>query len=799
MKKFLPVLLLFVSQFVFAQLNMQLVSNLTFDSYLNDVWGYTAPDGTEYALVGAHDYVSIVSLADPANPVELHRIEGERSTWRDLRTWGHYLYVVADQPGTKEGLLVVDMSGLPDNIEFQKLQEVYPDSQDSLYTCHNIWVDEKGFAYLTGCNYSPSNVIFLDLNNNPYHPEFAGYGTDVQSHDGYARDDKFYSAEIYEGQFAVYDVSVKSQPQLLATQQTPFEFCHNVWLSDDGNTIFTTDERGNAPTAAYDISDLDDIRLLDEFRPQATIGTGVIPHNVHVFNDYLVIAHYTDGCVIVDANKPDNLIEVGNWDTSTEFTDGFHGAWGAYPYFPSGLIIISDIENGLFVLQPDYVRASYLEGKVTDAETGGNIPNARVEIVSGNANYETTDLFGKYRSGQATSGTFEVNFQAKGYFDETASATLASGEITILDVAMTPLPPHSVTGSVVEKITGQPIDSAVVLIENQDFAYTSLTGASGNFTLPAVLQGSYSIYVGKWGYENFTLENQTFDTDDEVRIELGQAYEDNFNTDLGWTVTGDATRGHWVQGIPYGTFGGGGAEIFNPDMDSPNDIGPRCYVTGNAPNAGVTEAQVDNGATILTSPLMELQSRYNRPQLSYDAWFYNVWYANAPNDTLTVFLSNGKRTVELENLNPESKTQAWRPSPVFDLVEIMEVTDEMQLIVQVTDRPESRNVTEGGLDNFKITEGIPDEQFAVDDDLVKMRIYPNPFQSQVTIDYKIEKSFNTLTMLVFDVTGKLVEEVPLANSLGSVELQPNYPAGVYFVAFRLDDRLSESARVVKGL
>lgn len=784
----------------FSQLNMELVSNLPYDSKLNDIWGYTAPDGTEYALIGLRDGVSIVSLADPADPVELHRIDGAQSTWRDLRTWEHYCYVVTDQPNTKEGLLVIDMSGLPDNIEYQKIQPVYPDSPDSLFTCHNVWVDEKGFAYLTGCNYDPSNVIFLDLNNDPYTPEFAGYGIDIESHDGYARSDTFYSAEIFEGQFSVYDVTDKSNPMLLATQATPFEFCHNVWLSDDSKTIFTTDERRNASTAAYDISDLSNIRFLDEFRPQATIGTGVIPHNVHVLNDYLVIAHYTDGCVIVDANEPDNLIEVANWDTNQDFVDGFHGAWGAYPYFSSGLIVISDIENGLFVLRPDYKRASYLEGKVTDGVTGASLIGAEVEIQTGLVNFETTDFTGQYRTGLATPGTYDVLFRAKGYFDLSLQASISSGETTVLDAQMVPLPPHRISGSVVEKETGLGIDSAVVFIQNDDFSYTTYSAADGSFELPAVLQGEYKIQAGKWGYENFFLENRSFMTDDELTIEIGQAYEDNFNVDLGWQSSGDASKGLWVRGIPFGTFGQGGTEFFNPFEDSSNDPGNHCFVTGNDPVDNIFVSEVSDGAAILTSPPMELASRYNRPLLSYDAWFYNIFFQTWADDTLTVYIDNGLEMVELEALDTSQLTQAWRPSAVFDLAKFITLTDNMRLIVQVTDRTDSDNVTEGGLDNFKITEGIPDELFVVNDEdnQVKIRAYPNPFGSFLNIDYVVQKDANEIQIEMYDVLGRLIEEVDLLGKIGTVSLAPDAPAGVYFVTIRLDDELSEAIRVVKG-
>lgn len=103
------------STFSFSQLNMSLVGSLSYGVELNDIWGYAAPDGTEYALVGAFNGTSIVSLADPANPIEVDFIPGPGSTWRDIKTWGEYAYVTNE---TSNGLLVIDLSNLPGEVEY---------------------------------------------------------------------------------------------------------------------------------------------------------------------------------------------------------------------------------------------------------------------------------------------------------------------------------------------------------------------------------------------------------------------------------------------------------------------------------------------------------------------------------------------------------------------------------------------------------------------------------------------------------------------------------------------------------
>ncbi|MCB0520644.1 MAG: choice-of-anchor B family protein [Lewinellaceae bacterium] len=778
----------------YDQKNLELVSHIQYPSLANDIWGYTAPDGTEYVLMGLRSGVSVVSLADPANPVEIQYIPGDHSIWRDIKTWGHFAYVVADEPGARDGVLVIDLSDLPYGVTWYNWRPVLPGETDTLFNCHNIWIDEFGYAYLSSCNTETSNVVFLDVFSQPGTPKFAGFGADVNSHDSYARNNIFYSAEIFAGEFSVYDVSDKSSPKLLATQPTPYQFCHNVWLSDDGKTLFTTDEKPNASTAAYDISDLGDIQLLGEYRPAATLGQGVIPHNVHVKDDFLVISHYTDGCRIVDAHRPGNLVEVGHFDPTTAYTNGFHGDWGAYPFFPSGLIAISDIEQGLFVLKPTYKRAAYLEGKVTDAVTGAVIPNATVSIQSSEPNSSTTNVFGAYKTGQLATGGFMVHFRARGYFDQVLSTSLASGEVAYLDAQMAPLPPHAINGKVLDQATGDPVAGATVLVENSDFTYTSETDADGGFLLPDVLHGNYKVYVGKWGYLNFSAE-QPLQTDAEVVYKIAPGYEDDFNTDLGWAVNGDATNGNWERGLPKGVVIGN--EIFNPTADSPNDEGNRAFVTGNQ-GTNFLDDQVDNGTTILTSPPMKLRSRYNRPMLSFDFWFYDVWFSNAPNDTMIVTLSNGTQSVVLQTMTADSNNaQVWQSSDTFNLGKLIDLTDDMRISFQISDRAESRNVVEAGVDNFKISEGFPDDRFVLDGDLVKMRVYPNWFDTEFTVEYAVEKNFNQLKMMVFNTLGQLVDETSLTTSRGSVQVQVAYPSGVYFVVFRVDDRLSDAYKVLK--
>ncbi|MFK7806283.1 MAG: choice-of-anchor B family protein, partial [Saprospiraceae bacterium] len=498
-KMFAMVALLAATQVVFAQLNLTYISDLPYNQDLNDIWGYVAPDGTEYAIVGAANGTSVVSLADPANPEEVGYVPGDNSIWRDIKVWDDFAYVVTDDENSNDGLTVIDLSDLPNSISSIQMTDF--GNLGTLNRCHNIWIDEFGYAYLAGCNLNSGGMIYLDCDANPAMPEIIGFGPAVYSHDVYTRDNLMYSSEINDGVFTVYDVTDKANTIALGNQETDFSFTHNGWLNDAGDVLFTTDELENAPIGSYDVSDPSDIKLLDLYKPLETLGDGVIPHNVHVWNDWIIISYYTDGCIILDGSNPENLIEVGNFDTYFPSNVGFNGAWGAYPFFPSGLIAISDIDNGLFILEPDYVRACWLEGKVTDADNGASLNAVDVSINTTELNQEMSNASGDYATGLAIAGTYEVTYTKAGYIPKTLTdVVLENGELTIRDVELTRLPTYEVTGLVIREENGSPIEDARVLLENDDFSFEVTTDANGIYLFPEVNDGDYKVVALKWGY-----------------------------------------------------------------------------------------------------------------------------------------------------------------------------------------------------------------------------------------------------------------------------------------------------------
>ena len=415
-------------------MNTTLQSVTGFTPELNDVWGY-ASGGKEYALVGLKTGVNIQDVTDPANPVDLGTTTGPSTIWRDIKTFGSYAYVTNEHSG---GLQIIDLSNLPTPITSSDYSNWAPSipGVGTLVDCHNIYIDGNGYGYLAGCNLNSGGILYIDLFTTPGSPTYVDKAPAVYAHDVYVENDIMYTSDIYTGDFTIYDVSNKSNTLFLGDGETPNAFTHNAWSNSTGTVLFTTDEKANAYVAAYDISDPANPEELDRFRPLASVGTNVIPHNVHVAGDFLVISHYSDGVVIVDASTPDNMIEVGNYDTYTGGGTGFNGAWGAFPFLPSQNILVSDQDNGLFVISPTYVYAAKLEGFITDMATGLPIAGATITINAAQANEGVTDFTGEYKTGIATAGTYSVTISKPGYADQVVMVTIANGVATPLNVAL---------------------------------------------------------------------------------------------------------------------------------------------------------------------------------------------------------------------------------------------------------------------------------------------------------------------------------------------------------------------------
>lgn len=795
-RTFLIICSLLTLNTIHAQLNMSLLSTIDYTPRTSDIWGWVDPDdGTEYAIVGLLNGVSIVSLADPNNAVEVANIPGQNSIWRDIKTWGNYAYVVTDQNGTTEGLTVIDMSDLPNSASYFHWT---PDlaGLGELETCHNIYIDENGYAYLAGCNLNEGGMLFIDVFSDPGNPVFVGAAPNTYAHDVYVRDNKMYAAEIYEGRLAIYDVDDKQSPSFLGGVETPFEFTHNVWLSEDGNIAFTTDEKANAPVAAYDVTDPENILALDEFKPLSTLGLGVIPHNVHVWGeDWLVISYYTDGGIIADASRPENIIEVGNFDTFLGGDGGFGGAWGLYPFLPSGLVLVSDIDNGLFVLDANYVHACWLEGKVTDAQTGLPLFDVDIQIVTEEPHEATTNLLGDYKTGLAISGTYDVIFTKEDYYPKTISVNLENGVLEILDVELEPFVPYTVSGLTLVAEDGIPVPDANVMVISDDETIEMMTNENGQFEV-SLFQGNYDFVISKWGFQYAVIEDLQVDGENSITVNLEKGYQDDFFSDLGWISTADESTesGFWERGIPNETSTGGGVVISNPGADVSGDLGVECYVTGNGGGSAGND-DVDGGQVYLTSPVMDL-SEYIEPVLSYRLWWVNAGgNGTTPNDKVSVVITNGFEEVVLEEI--DNSVSQWRPATEIHIGQFITLTDNMQVIFIAGDESPG-HLVEAAVDAFSVTETavVNDIQDAFTA-RAELKVFPNPFSNGANISIGLPESFETAQLDIFNAQGQKLVSRTITQTSEELNVGQNWAPGIYFLRLIIDGKIAGESKMIR--
>lgn len=736
------------------------------NSDLANIWGYTDEVGNEYALVGVNGSggntggLSVVDVTDPANPVEVAFIPGPTSQWREIKTWGDYAYVTTE---AAYGLLIVDLSPLP-------LSTTLPSTVFNGVgwdTSHSLFIDENGRLYIHGANRGNGGVIIYDLTDDPMVPYEVGDYDPWYCHDSFARGDTLYAGHIYDGFFSIVDVSDPANPVILGTQSTPNNFTHNVWLDDSGDHIFTTDEVGGAFVGSYDVSDPGDIQWEDQL--QSDPGSGTIPHNTYWLNDFVITSYYTYGVAVYDVTHPENMVETGNYDTSPLSGGGFGGAWGVYPFLPSGNLVVSDIGTGLWVIAPEYIHACWLEGQVSDANTTAPINGATVTII-GPSVVEYSGSTGHYATGYNASGTYDVSFSSPGYVSQTITGVvLQNGVVTVLDVELEPLTAFAWGGQVVDAVTSDGVPDAFVHLTSGLYTWTTTCDANGFFTLPAIFEDTYDITAGQWGWRtNCSNSALLQDGTPPLVIELDPGYYDDFFFDFDWTVQTTASTGDWVRGEPVGTTSGG--DQSNSEVDASGDCGDQAYITGNG-GGGAGSDDVDDGSTTLTSPSFDLSAMLD-PYIHYRTWFYNGGGGGNPNDTLHLWIDNGIETALVEEFTESGLMSVWDPG-LFRVLDLVTLTNDMHFIVSIAD-DDPGHLAEGGLDVFEVieegTSGLQDL-----DAKGGPQLWPNPNDGSFML--QLADGGNGQVDL-FDAAGRRIAG-PLPLKQGKLDATLQLEAGVY--------------------
>lgn len=318
-----------------------LLANQDLHAPYSGMWGYVAPNNKEYALLGTTTGIAVIDCTIGSAPVERGWFPWVASTWREVRTYSTYAYVTTEASG---GFLVIDLTN--------------PDAPVSLGVrgtgqygnAHNLGVDmATGRIYIVGTN---NGVAVYDGAANPANPPFLGYaapsGNNNYFHDLSIENGYGYGSMIYTGIFRIWNMST-FPPTTLSDSLTPSAFTHNVWPTANGNICVTTDERDGSLLRFYDTSN----KSAPIARGQMTMNPVSIPHNAYIIGNVAHTAWYTEGYQCVDFSDPTTPVVVASYDTWPGASGGFNGAWGCFPFLPSGNVYISDRATGLYVLHPD--------------------------------------------------------------------------------------------------------------------------------------------------------------------------------------------------------------------------------------------------------------------------------------------------------------------------------------------------------------------------------------------------------------------------------------------------------------
>ena len=328
-----------------------------------DIWGYVAPSGREYALLGLSNGTAFVEVTDPANPAVVDIVPHVESCCSDAKVYNGYVYIVSEGEGA--GLQIVDVSGIDNGA----IELVATYRGNGLSQAHNIAINEDtGYAYVCGArgNVSKGGLFIVDL-ADPIAPEFVGSWSHRFVHDvqvvsyetgKYAGKEVAFAfaGGLVDARLWILDVTEKSDiPSFGQTDYPNGAFAHQGWLSEDRAYVYLNDEFDEydlgtvTSTHVIDVRDLSNPKYLFAFSG----GTKSSDHNLLVNGDFIYEANYTAGLRIFHAPRPEFAEEVGFFDTHpASNASGFRGAWGVYPFLPSGIVMVSDIENGLFILDP---------------------------------------------------------------------------------------------------------------------------------------------------------------------------------------------------------------------------------------------------------------------------------------------------------------------------------------------------------------------------------------------------------------------------------------------------------------
>ncbi len=337
----------------------------------NDNWGWTDPETEkEYVLLGLDDGTAFIDISNPENPIFLGKLPTASTTspWRDVKVFKNHAFIVSE--AQNHGLQVFDLTKLRSvkNFEIFDASAILEDFGNA----HNIWINEaSSFAYVMGSSLYAGGPVFIDI-SDPKNPKIlGGYSRERYTHDAHVvnyigPDPEFQGKEIFFGsnsdggennRIVILDVTDKLNPSKISTiDYSGPGYTHQGFLTEDHRYFFLGDELDElqfglkTQTRIFDFSNLKEPKL--HFKYFSNFDA--IDHNGYIVGEHFFLANYSAGLRVIDISEVQNktIFEKGFFDTyPSDNNPKFNGVWSIYPFFESGVIAISDIDSGLFLVK----------------------------------------------------------------------------------------------------------------------------------------------------------------------------------------------------------------------------------------------------------------------------------------------------------------------------------------------------------------------------------------------------------------------------------------------------------------
>lgn len=802
-------------------------------------WSYVHGDGREYAILGTVNGTAIYNVVDPSAPYRVALIPGPFSIWREMKSYRNWIYIVTEGTGTGQGLQIVRMTDPEHPVlaatyatNFVRSHTVAIDTTRALLICNGT---NNVLGYGTGMR-----VLSIA---NPEAPVELGWwpgGTIPVAAQDYVHDcvpvgTVLYAASIYGGFARTFDFTNPAAPALQRSWTYPGAFTHNIWPSPDGKTIYVTDETDGEPLKIFDATD----PIAPDLVNGITSNPQAIVHNARVYSGELYLANYTEGIRALDITDPHHPAEFAQADSYFGPSGGFFGVWEVCPFFPSGIVIASDRQTGLYVYRP--VRDYGLLRVRVILKDFSPMPGIKVKLTT-EGDSLTTPADGIVQFAPSP-GAQTVVASAFGYYDASATRLISTGVRDTVILEMIPRPNVSLAGRVRSATTQAVLEDAEVSLNVPQLA-TAHTSASGDWVIGPVPVDTYHLSVSCPGYIPIDTDTHlnTGSIGGDFQLVPAAIYDDCESATPGWTAgaPGDnATSGQWVRVEPLGTgllasFAATAVPLVVPECCKgtlactgqcgairtaeeqgavPGDVAPEtdrtpppgvmCWVTGQGTTPGnINEADVDGGKTSLTTRVFDLTGM-SEPRIDYWRWFYSNGFSD---DWFAVLISNddGASWTAVDTLTGPA-TVKWqsRTIRVGDYV-----TPSAQVRVRfVAADTGPATIVEAAVDDVTAYDAanavVAVPRAAVPSALRLETPRPNPSRGGVTIELA-SPAAGPVDVAVFDVNGRRVCALASTGAAGRQLLRWDgrdergqvAPAGLYFVRASAGGESAE-ARLVR--